>query len=68
MIALDFNATSSGACREFGQWLYQAGYTATWQAYHPVIRDIYAGARRIPDETMAEIERVMADPWFGVPE
>lgn len=67
MTSLDFNATTSGAVRQYGHWLYHNGYTQTWQAYDPMIRGQYCADLHINQDTYDEIERVMADPYFGVP-
>lgn len=66
MTGLDFEATTSGACRQYGVWLHSHGYTETWQAYDPAVRAAYAAALRIDAATLEEIERVMADPYFGL--
>lgn len=67
MTTLDFNATNSAAVRQFGQWLHHRGFTEVWQAYSQAVRLQYCADLNQPRAVLEEIERVMADPYFGVP-
>lgn len=65
-MTLDFNATRSAEARQFGQWLQHRGYREVWHAYDSAVRAEYAAALRHDDATMAELARVLEDPFFGV--
>jgi len=64
---LDFNLTDSAAVRQFGQWLHHRGFTEPWHAYSQAVRLQYCYDLNQPAAVLDEIDRVMADPYFGVP-
>jgi len=59
-------AIRSPEALEFVQWLGRSGLTEPWQAYDRQVRARYARETVASAATMAEIQRVMEDPWFGV--
>jgi hypothetical protein len=61
------SATASPESKHFLLWLHANGYTEIWQAYDQQIRANYRRSTGSSIDHMNEISRVMADPWFGVP-
>lgn len=58
--------TDSPEVKNFLIWLHANAFTEVWQAYDPSVRRLYKSAKIASLDHMAEIARVMDDPWFGV--
>jgi hypothetical protein len=65
---IDANYTASPEAKHFLVWLHANGFTDTWQAYDPEVRDNYRRSMGASYDHMEEIRRVMEDPYFGRPQ